>query len=142
MIFFYVLLEFLISLRESSQNNGYSQFKVKSCVPYTMFIKKFTFFADYQLIINQVIIHGLINHFLPYFRLRKKYLKRLWSDTNANHSNILWLWPKIQSFGINVCTTLGDTLDETVPNNVVILYFCVFNENTVSKKDNYLLKIF
>lgn len=29
----------------------------------------------------------------------------------------------------------------TVPSDVMILYFCVLNENTVTKKDNYLYKI-
>ena len=36
---------------------------------------------------------------------------------------------------------LGKILGYIVPNNVIVLYFCVLNENVVIKKDWYLCKI-
>ena len=34
--------------------------------------------------------------------------------------------------------TVGKILGYTIPNNVMVLYFCVLNENVILKKDWYL----
>ena len=60
---------------------------------------------------------------------------------NADHSHIFWLCPKIQTFWGHVSTTMVKILGYPIPNNVMVLYFCVLNENVVIKKDWYLCKI-
>lgn len=37
--------------------------------------------------------------------------------------------------------TAGKIWGYTIPNNVMVLYFCVLNENGIVKKDWYLCKI-
>lgn len=60
---------------------------------------------------------------------------------NMNADHFFGSCPKIQTFWGNVCMTVGKILGYTIPNSVMVLYFCVFNENVIIKKDWYLCKI-
>jgi len=54
-------------------------------------------------------------------------------NMNADHSHIFWLCPKIQTFWGHVCTTMAKILGYLIPNNVIVLNFCVLNKNVVKK---------
>ena len=63
----------------------------------------------------------------------------MWCTQHSSTSSMRW--KKIQTFWGHVCTTTAEILGYTIPNNVMVLYFCVLNENVVIKKDWYLCKI-
>ena len=81
------------------------------------------------------------SHFSSKFSKSQEQCWRECGNMNADHSHIFWLCPKIQIFWGHACTTVGKILGYTIPNNVMVLYFCVLNENVIIKKDWYLCKI-